>query len=313
VMSTTEDQFFGDHALAPFPELVESIQKYMQEYQKQYDQQTKYTAKAASIDDMQKFIDKYPDFKRVSGNVSKHFAVAGELQRIVEANGLFTSSQLEQDLACTENRQAHFDEVMQEMTSSNITNMQRLRLVLLYALRYEDQKSIDQLKTALAQNGFNPEQIKLVDKILQYAGGHVRSADLFSNKSVTGQLKTAWAGLLKTDVRDMFQNKSVLSILTQHKTPLAGIADALMRGKGALEEAIYPYVMDAGYTSSSREPPPRAIVFIIGGATYEEAKDVALLNKTIGGSRCVFLGGTTVHNSRSFLAEIAQLGEGAGE
>jgi tRNA uridine 5-carboxymethylaminomethyl modification enzyme len=39
---------------------------------------------------------------------------------------------------------------------------------------------------------------------------------------------------------------------------------------------------------------------MVGGTTYEEAKMIASVNETMPGVRIV-LGGTTVHNSESFL------------
>lgn len=42
-------------------------------------------------------------------------------------------------------------------------------------------------------------------------------------------------------------------------------------------------------------------MFIIGGATYEEALAVHSFNEA--GYRCI-LGGTTIHNSTSFLKEV---------
>ena len=45
------------------------------------------------------------------------------------------------------------------------------------------------------------------------------------------------------------------------------------------------------------------VVFVVGGATYEEARDVQNLQTAMPGQRIV-LGGTTVHNSRSFLADL---------
>ena len=44
-------------------------------------------------------------------------------------------------------------------------------------------------------------------------------------------------------------------------------------------------------------------MFVVGGATYEEAKMVAQINASSPGMRVV-LGGTTVHNSASFLEEV---------
>jgi hypothetical protein len=46
--------------------------------------------------------------------------------------------------------------------------------------------------------------------------------------------------------------------------------------------------------------PQDIIVFIVGGATYEEALTVHTLNRTTPGVRIV-LGGTTVHNSQRLV------------
>lgn len=50
-----------------------------------------------------------------------------------------------------------------------------------------------------------------------------------------------------------------------------------------------------------RRPPQEVIVFIVGGATYEEAMAVNNLNKA---GYKVVLGGTTIHNSQTFLNEV---------
>jgi len=94
--------------------------------------------------------------------------VVHELSRIVDANGLFHASQLEQDLACTENRQEHFKALQDMIMGNQITNMERLRLVLLYALRYEHESSNRTLQENLRAKRIGEEQIGLVDQILRY-------------------------------------------------------------------------------------------------------------------------------------------------
>lgn len=50
-----------------------------------------------------------------------------------------------------------------------------------------------------------------------------------------------------------------------------------------------------------RRPPQQVVVFIVGGVTYEEALTVHNFN--LSGYQVV-LGGTTIHNSNTFLSEI---------
>jgi vacuolar protein sorting-associated protein 45 len=46
-------------------------------------------------------------------------------------------------------------------------------------------------------------------------------------------------------------------------------------------------------------------VFILGGTTYEEAREIAMLHKEKGIS--ALIGGTFIHNSYTFLAEISNI------
>jgi hypothetical protein len=296
VMSVTQDTFFDEHALSNFGDVGKATIKYLEEYQ----EKTKNTAKVESIQEMQRFVDQYPEFRKMTGNVSKHVAVVHELSRLVDLNGLFHASQLEQDLACTENRHEHYKSLLEMLRGSQITNMERLRLVLLYALRYEHSSSNQNLKEELRKNGVGEAQIGLIDQLLGYAGSHVRAGDLFQNKSFLAQ-----AG-------SMIQRgfKDVENVYTQHKSLVATIADQLMKGK--LEEAVYPAFDASRHSSQARDTIPHAVIFIIGGATFEETRDINELNKTLGGGRSLILGGTTIHNSRSFLADIAQLNQHTG-
>lgn len=70
--------------------------------------------------------------------------------------------------------------------------------------------------------------------------------------------------------------------------------------KGRLREQTHPFVEGS---PNNREKPQDIIVFMIGGATYEEAKLVAQTNACTPGVRVV-LGGTVVHNAASFLEEV---------
>merc|ERR1719386_443041 len=137
-MSTVQDPFFEENVLANFGDLGMSIKAYVEQYQ----QQTKNTAKIESIEEMQRFVDEYPEFRRLSGNVSKHVAVVHELSRLVECGNLLEVSQLEQEIACTENRKEHLKEVTNLVRSDRVRPFDRLRLVLLYALRYEHDGSL---------------------------------------------------------------------------------------------------------------------------------------------------------------------------
>lgn len=71
--------------------------------------------------------------------------------------------------------------------------------------------------------------------------------------------------------------------------------------KGKLRENVYPCLGNDDRFSSRRYQ--NIIVFMVGGTTYEEALCVHNINQSNFGVR-VILGGTTIHNSQSYLEEI---------
>ena len=56
--------------------------------------------KVESIADMKNFVETYPLFKKLSGTVSKHVTLVGELSSLVEKHHLLQVSELEQELSC---------------------------------------------------------------------------------------------------------------------------------------------------------------------------------------------------------------------
>ena len=79
-------------------DLGANIKSYVEEYQAK----TKSSINIESIADMKRFVEEYPEFRKLSGNVSKHVALVSELSRLVEKENLLEVSELEQSLACYE-------------------------------------------------------------------------------------------------------------------------------------------------------------------------------------------------------------------
>lgn len=121
------------------------------------------------------------------------------------------------------------------------------------------------------------------------AGGASGITDLFESAGIFGGAGARFKGL-----------KGVENVYTQHSPLLETTLQNLIKGK--LRDLAYPFVEGGGTT---RDKPQDIIVFIIGGATYEEAKMVAGINASSPGVRVV-LGGTTIHNAETFLEEVDQ-------
>ena len=172
----------------------------------------------------------------------------------------------------------------------------KLRVVALYSLRYEKHPSnaLPMLLDLLTTAGNVPaHRADLVRKLLAYhhslqappaAGGF---SDLFESSSIFSGARDRFKGL-----------KGVENVYTQHSPRLEATLQNLIKAR--LKEQQYPFVEGGGIT---RDKPQDIIVFIVGGATYEEAKMVAQVNASSPGVRIV-LGATRIHNSTTFLEEV---------
>lgn len=60
-------------------------------------------------EDMAKFVDNYPQYRKMHGNVSKHVTLVTEMSKMVEERKLMLVSQEEQELACNGGQGAAFE------------------------------------------------------------------------------------------------------------------------------------------------------------------------------------------------------------
>jgi len=109
--------------------------------------------KIDSIEAMQAVLDSMPELKRKSVNISKHVTLTGEISKLVGERQLMDVSRLEQEIAAKESKAEHFKALM-ELLSQNYDKFDKLRLVLLFSLRYEhDTQSVYMLKEKLRGQG----------------------------------------------------------------------------------------------------------------------------------------------------------------
>lgn len=178
-----------------------------------------------------------------------------------------------------------------------VTADAKVGLVALYGLRYNKHPSNALpmlLDLLVAAGGVSSREADRAAKVLTYhqslqsspsaAGG---IADIFQSAGIFSGATSRFKGL-----------QGVENVYTQHTSLLESTLQSLIKGR--LKEQQYPFLEGAG---ASRDKPQDIVVFIVGGATYQEAKMVAGLNAAAAGVRIV-LGGTSVHNAASFLDEV---------
>lgn len=213
-LSPTSDHFYKGSMWLNFGDLGQSIKDLVLDFQRK----TKNSTRLDSIEAMQRFVDGYPEFKSLSGTVSKHVAVVGEMSRLVTQRQLMAVSEVEQELACNEDLYGAGDRVEKLVKDSKVHFDDALRLVMLYALRYEGQENAvprlrAQLREKAGEDREKRRRVALVDDIIKYAGTKQRSGDLYGNtKSFLARASQLVSGI-----------RGVENIYTQHKPLLAEI------------------------------------------------------------------------------------------
>lgn len=298
VLSVEQDPFFAANCFANYGDLAEAVKTLVDGFQAK----NKTSKDISSIADMQAFVESYPEFRKLSGDVTKHVTLLGEINRLVDARSLMECSVVEQELACTENHSSAVSEVETLLRKQSIDIKDKLRLVILYALRYEREPSnrIAKFTELLGAAGASAEDTGLVARMLQHAGAAQRTGDLFGNRTM-GTKMMNWA---------QRSVKGVQNVYTQHSPYLSQQLEQL--AKGTLSEKDYPYLGVEPSATQKKRAPTEVIVVLIGGATYEEARAIGEMNASNPGVRITLLG-TTIHRSESYLDEISKLAGGASQ
>ncbi|KAJ3262487.1 vacuolar protein sorting-associated protein 45 [Boothiomyces macroporosus] len=277
VLNVEHDQFFAKNMYLNLGDLGENIKTFVEEFQVKHNS----TKKIESINDMKRFVEDYPEFRKLSGNVSKHVTLVGELSKQIAQNKLLEIGELEQSLAISNNHQKDSQLIQQFLLDPALPNFCKLRLVLLYALRYEKQPNnqLQLFQNLLKQNGSKDEDIKLVDSLLQYSNNDFRLDPIVSNDFLD-KTKNMFKGL-----------QGVENVYTQHTPRIVNVVNDLIKGK--VKDNQYPFL-----EGSTKDKPQDIFLFMIGGATYTESMEIQKLNST---TNRIILGGTHIHNSETFL------------
>ncbi|KAG7347393.1 Sec1 family protein [Nitzschia inconspicua] len=295
VLSSTQDDFFRLNRHKNFGELGEEIQKLLMDYQKQTAQHN--TSNLNTIEDMQAFMDKFPELRSRSHTVSKHVAIMGELARLVEVCSLMDVSQFEQELACADDHTAHWRELMEKLESSDVKIPDKLRLGLLYALRYETSGNLNMVQQAMKKGGVPPDMVNLISVMLRYGGTKSRGPGLYGDQhNIMSKMTKSF----------MTSVQGVQNVYAQHVPLVMETIQSVIKGK--LRRDTHPFVPGSikcpPNVPSETVIPSDIIIFMVGGVTYEEGTKISEFNQANKGKIQVILGGSTVHNSTSFLEEL---------
>ncbi|XP_063833288.1 uncharacterized protein LOC135082424 [Ostrinia nubilalis] len=137
VLASEQDEFYAKNLYSNFGEIGQTMKLLMDEFQKK----AKSHQKVETIEDMKNFVEQYPLFKKMSGTVTRHVTVVGELSALVAQHNLLDVSELEQEIACQSDHAKHLQRIKALLANESVRHHDALKLVLLYALRYHTHAS----------------------------------------------------------------------------------------------------------------------------------------------------------------------------
>ncbi|BFZ57335.1 vacuolar protein sorting-associated protein 45 [Savitreella phatthalungensis] len=268
-LTADTDPFFAQNMYLNFGDLGDVLKSYVESYQ----QRTDSNRNLETVADMKRFIEAYPEFRKLSGNVSKHVNLMSELSRLVAERNLLDVSEVEQSLVCGSGDSVRDLDSVNKLLTTTIPDELKLRLASLYALRHGPAHDYPVLR-----------------KLMTSYGTARRQGDLFPRSDLFSKARSGLRGI---------QN-----VYTQHRPLLESTLLDLSRGKLSL--TLFPAIDGADLPT---DRPQEAIVFMVGGGcTYEESKCCAEINQAVRGFRCT-LGAEQVINAEGWLDWIGAAGE----
>lgn len=160
VLSANQDRFFRSNMYKNFGDIGAAVKDLVDEFQRH----SARSHDVSTVEEMQAFVENYSEFSAAQRNASKHVTLISTLSSIVDSRTLMQAghhsppifacirfgrpegplaiqvSSAEQEVCCSSNNlQSHYEMINELVNSPHVADGDRLRLVLLFALRYEQE------------------------------------------------------------------------------------------------------------------------------------------------------------------------------
>lgn len=158
VLSSDDDKFFRKVMHSNFGDLAQEIEQLVRGFMQTKNSQAQFK----TIEDMQRMIENFPEFKQSERCTTKHFNIFQELKKFVEGCNLYKVSEVEQDLVSTQGdagKATNFKRVSEVLHSTNTSKKEKLRLLLLFSIRYEGDQMVFKLKELCRSHGISEPQL----------------------------------------------------------------------------------------------------------------------------------------------------------
>lgn len=302
-LSPKQDSFFSETMYLNFGELGDKIKQYVTNYK----DKTHSNSQISTIEDIKNFIEKYPEFRKLSGNVAKHMAIVSELDRQLQLRDIWELSEVEQNLAAHRDNQEDYQDLLKLLRNSKLDNYYKLKLACIYSLKHDDNsaKMNEIIKTLQDQPAFPVDDINLLHKFRKIisknhtendVGRYPDTDDLLSE--LAKKFNSKMGSKSSTDANNVYM---------QHVPDISTLLTDFSKNKVSKEKLKTMSSSNSKnvYTHNSPSVPPQDIIlFVIGGVTFEEARFVHQFNETMKTKMRVILGGTSVVSTKDYIDSI---------
>lgn len=286
LISIEKDQFFEENYFRNYGELGSTLKEAVENLKST----TKSQHKVETMEDMKRFIDEYPETKRLASSLHNHVFLMSELTRIVTEHNIISISECEQGMACSLSSHSEIlKKIKQYISSSIVRPVDSMRLVCLYAVCHPEKSNLaDLAKLLKTRPDVSASDIEFIKQLRRFVLSKPQNP---LDETVQQMTRMIVQGV-----------KGVENTLTQHKPSLAKIIDELSKRGHKLRESDFAFHGER----FKDEPPKKLIVFVVGGTTYDEALIADQINRTRCGDIQVIIGGTSIHNFRTFMEEVRE-------
>ena len=282
------DKFYSKYKFADYGTVANAVQQEADKLKSDNDMLNK----ESSIEELRKIIDQLPEKKKESMAITKHYKLFYSISEYVTKHKLMDLSKIEQDISVNDNKKDQFNQIVQIISDPKVQHLDKCKLYLLYMLRYENDSSVSNLKHIMIENKLG-DWVSYGDALLKYAGKERRKLDCFQDKDILSKGKKFFMNAFGQGNENAFM---------QHISYLNGIVERLLKGRSRENETI-----NINCNSMNEPKVNNLIVFVFGGITFEETRDLTLLGNQLGVN--IVCGGTNIINSKSFLAEMSMIKE----
>ncbi|AET37989.1 Vps45p Ecym_2242 [Eremothecium cymbalariae DBVPG len=293
VLSSKHDVFFRETMYLNFGDLGDRVKQYVT----QYKTKTNTNAQINTIEDIKRFIEKFPEFKKLSSNVSKHMAILSELDSQLQLRDIWQLSELEQNLSAHDDNNNDYQEMLKLLQSPNLKSYYKTKLACIYALRNTSETQKTRQVESILRVACSPQEVAIFHKFKATCGMSAASSKKPQENDLISGLSKKFNKISRNNAENVYM---------QHTPELARLLGELSKNKLPTER-----LRSVDHNGPHNVSPIQdVIIFMVGGVTLDEARVVHQFNETMkaqNGSLRVVLGGNDVLRTEDFLRDFEDI------